>query len=233
MCYGVKVLVEGLESPDFSWLSEQTGYFPCTLLEGDVARGRFRFEGGPSYYTMYQDGYVTVESQSLPVLAEIVKWRLAETVARVSPQFVFLYGEAVRAADGGGVVVIGPRLSGKARLAEAFVEAGAEPWSRGVVVVGPDGVYPYPRESLPGEGLGVDLVGSVVFDPRADFEVEPLSVGMTALQMMPSMLIPGEEMPTALSLLGQIAASAKVRVKGVRGEASLAAEALGRGLSER
>lgn len=231
-CYGQKFVVDGLAPLDFSHICNYIGVSPCSLKDGDETRSLFEFKEQASVYTLRQATYPTVESQPLELLAEIFRWRVMELVAQSHPELIFLRGEVVQWGGGGGMLLVGPRLSGKGRLAEELSENGGLRWSSGTAVVREDGTFcPYPAEEMPGQSLRIDIIGSLRFVPGGARLPEPLSVGMATLAMMPSILVPPEDMSTVIPLLGKVASGAKFRYGGTRGEAAETVEFLKREFS--
>lgn len=220
-CFGRQYPVKGLSSQEWVDLGDRTGLPQGVLSKQSGEERAFVFSDQGPYFGLHQAGYVTVESQPLEVLAEIVKARMLGLTALAHREFLFLRGEVLRTPSGKAVVLPGPSLVGKSRLAKELVKSGASRWSRGVIVIDSEGrLLPYPSSFVPSERLEVEGVGLVTYDPKSDWSPEILSAGQTALALIPTVLLPTEDTGAPLAVLGKLCVQANWRCRGSRGEAA-------------
>ena len=214
-CYGKKYRIKGLEQEEFSELARGTGLSQGLLPDDESSDGEFVFTSVGAYFDLYQLGQRTIEAQPLELLIEIVKGRVASMTAQAFPELLFLRGEALRWPSGDAVLLPGPSLVGKSRLAEQLRVPGSSFWSKGVIVIDSEGaLLPYPFDKVPAEErLEPGYIGLVTYDPKAVWEPEVLSAGQTVMALIPTVLTSRDDTPKILGVLGKLCSNAKWRCR--------------------
>ena len=216
-CYGQRVAVIGLSAEALSDISRFTG-LPCFDSE-EPPVGHFSFRKNAGGYLLEMDGSFLAESVSLKFLAEILKAQLFKKVAALNPDLLFLQADVVRTVSGETVVVVGPSITGKSRLAQTFVNRGFTLWSKDLAVFDSEGrLMTFPSAELPASGVLPTVVLMVSYEPGAELALEEPSLGQTVLHLTAAQLLPSDKQSEVFACLGQIATQAKARFFGQRGE---------------
>lgn len=184
--------------------------------------GFFDFKQNGAEFDLHVDGKPVAGAAPLSFLAEYTWSKVQSLLARSRPDLLFLRGEVVQLASGGGILLAGPAFSGQTTLARAL---GGQSWSSHYAVLGPDGqARRYPQ--LDSEALPVSLISTLRYRPGASLSADLLTPGPCALAL--TALLEGDEgvVARALSILAGASSRAVARLAGVRGEAHEAVQTL-------
>lgn len=224
-CYGEELAVAGLQ-PEA--LSEVARFVGATWRDSEQSTlGHLLFREHEGSYRLEIDGSFAADSPSLRFLAEIVKARLIKKVAVAKSEFLFLQADVVRCPGDEVVMIVGPGISGKTRLAQAFIDRGATLWSTDVAVLNPEGdLLAFPSPELPESGVSPSAILMISYEHQGELTLEELSVGQTVLQLAAAQLLPSDNQGEIFTRTGQLATRVGARYSGRRGDSSLAAVSL-------
>ena len=226
-CYGVKVAIQGLESEELMEACRLTGFAMGDSNE-PIRGGQVSFSKGGSDYRLDVDGAFLGESSSLELLIEMLKIHLIKKVASANPDLLFLRGDVLQTASGEVVVIAGPSISGKTRLAQAFVERDAAVFSQDVAVLDSSGkVLAFPFQNVPDSALSPTVLLMLDYDRDAALQLEDLSAGQAVLRLTGSQLLPSENQSEVFARLGQLVTRVNTCVAGKRGDCVNAVASLG------
>lgn len=216
-CYGETIFLNGLSREELQQVSRITGFPSSCAPKATLGKLSIRSQNG--YYSLTGSGQADIDSQPLELLAQILKIRTILKVALAKPELLFLSGDVVRVSESSTVLIAGPSLSGKTRLAQALIARGASPWSSSMAVLNSKGeLLPFPSADLPHNGLPATLIATITFEHQAAWEPETLTPGQAVLKLTPAVVTPSEFQPQAFAWLGQLAAKSKFRYGGFRGD---------------
>ena len=184
--------------------------------------GFFDFTQNGTEFDLQVNGKPVAGAAPLSFLAEYTWSKVQSLLARSRPDLLFLRGEVVQLASGGGILLAGRAFSGQTTLARAL---GGQPWSSHYAVLGADGQarrYPQPDS----QALPVSIIATLRYRPGATLSAHSLTPGPCALAL--TALLEGDEgiMARALAILAGASSRAVARLSGVRGEAQEAAQML-------
>ena len=226
-CYGVRVAIQGLKSEELAAMCRSTGFARGDSSE-PISGVQVSFSKGGSDYHLVVDGAFLGESSSLELVIEMLKSHLIKKVASANPDLLFLRGDVIRTASGDVVVIAGPSISGKTRLAQAFVERDAAVFSQDAVVLDPSGkVLAFPAQNVPTSALSPTVLLMLDYDQDVVLKLEDLSAGQAVLRLTGAQLLPFENQSEVFARLGQLVTRVKTYVAGKRGDCVNAAASLG------
>lgn len=193
--------------------------------------------GMKRYAILYSGPGRVARAFDVEEVLEALRTRLVSTVAFNSRDLVFVEGGVVELA-GKAIVIAGPKASGKSRLVEALLDAGARFYSDRFALVDRRGrVHAYPvdghpaepgRRSAPLRPLVAALIVSTRFRRGARFRPRAVSPGEAVLELLSNTVPARMHSRRAIGRLRHLVRRAAA-VKGVRGEAK---EAVARIVSE-
>ncbi len=216
-CYGHVFTVEG--PPECAALLGDHGFSVRPSVAEDQALVAFRLDPQGDYYDLYHGPARSSRQQPLAVLCEIIASRVHSRVSFECSNLTFLRAEVVKWQEK-ALVLAGSTLTGKSRMAQALMAEGGKVWSRHFAVVDDEGqVLPYPATKLPSQGLEVEGLFQVTFEPGSDWQVDRPSPGQSALQLFPLVSGSEEAVPQALPRLAKMCQASQLFAHGQRGEA--------------
>ncbi len=217
-CYGIRCSIQGLESEELIEVCHLTG-FSCGDSSEPNSGSQASFSKRGTDYRLGVDGAFLGESSSLEVLIEILKVYLIKRVASANPKLLFLRGDVLQTASGEVVVIAGPSISGKSRLAQAFVAQGAAICSQDVAVLDSSGrLLAFPSRNLPDFALSPTVLLMLDYKSDVELELEDLSAGQAVLRLTGTQILPSDDLSEVFARLGQLSAQCKTRLAGCRGD---------------
>jgi hypothetical protein len=172
-------------------------------------------------HLLYANAVRLLRTADLEALLAELEGHLRTYVAEAAPRRVFVRAGVV-GWNGRAIVIPGGAGSGKSRLVDALVRAGAECYSDDFAVLDPRGrVLPFPRDARASgvaEPLPLGLIVAAKYRPGARWRPRPLSPGQAALELFSHSVLGGLKAKHTLATLRRALRRAKA-VKGLRGEA--------------
>lgn len=218
VCLSQSFQIKGLTSHDFQWLAERTGFAEQLDSHSSSPAGVFEFSNGGGLFELKIDDALVCSGQTLELTAELIRARVYQAVQAAYPETTFLQADVVRWTNDRAILLLGPALSGKSRLAQALVTAGGEMWSESFAAVSKDStLLPFPRPEFPEKGLTVGAIVIAPFRPGAPWTPTVLSAGDAVLRLIEMLGGPQAMKPAVLPQLAQLAGQASLVVMGERG----------------
>ncbi len=217
-----------LEGPDeFDSRLLLKGFSIKDEAEAEPILETFRLVPKGPLYDLFQ-GERRISSEQTPaLLSEIVASRIHDLVAAERPEYTFVRADVVQAPGGEGIVLAGSTFSGKTRLAQALIQAGARPWSNHYGMLNEAGrAIPYPTAQHNDVSIRVAAILNVNYQPGAKWTVRNASAGEATLNLIPLVVGNCQAVRNALPRLGASCQSATLRLIGHRGSAEEAVRSL-------
>lgn len=185
----------------------------------EIADFRLTPEGG--YFTLHlKNGFPPGQAQPLALLAQIALTQMHRAVAQHSTDLTYLAGDVVKSPNGKAIVLAGGAMTGQTWLARHLLAGGGEAWSSGFAALTVKGeLLPYPTPGVPKESLEVGALLNLTYEPGATWTVQEMTPGEATTHLLPLLASRGQGMGIALPRLAALAAQARLRWRGVRGQA--------------
>ncbi len=219
VCLSQSFQIKGLTSHDFQWLAKRTGFTEQLDSHFSSPAGVFEFSNGSGLFELKIGDALVCSGQTLELAAELIRTRVYQAVQAAYPETTFLQADVVRWTNDRAILLLGPALSGKSRLAQALVAAGGEMWSESFAAVSKEStLLPFPRPEFPEQGLTVGAIVIAPFRPSSHWTPMVLSAGDAVLRLIEMLGGPQAMKPAVLPQLAQLAGQASLVVMGERGD---------------
>jgi len=158
----------------------------------ELSEMTFSLERSGAGYNLYQGEVRLAREQPLEFALELFFCRLRSVLPSLTGGLTYLRADTIKKADGKAILICGPSLSGKSRLAEALTRIlHCQPWCSYYSPLTDAGeVIEFPSSRRSEEGLEIDAILNIQYVPGAELNIESVSPGKAVLSTLPQVVWP-------------------------------------------